>query len=345
MSILDFKTTRQEWLEEIEARSYNSMQAHKFGIQKWDEFLTSIGHNDEVALKELKAKSNEPDAYLFLNKYVVFQTKQGLKRTNITLNFQILRSWCSSNGIMLHQEYIRSFVKFPKLTRELKVPLNNEIIKSLIVNSPKNTRIILMVLLSSGMRIGEVLQLKVRDINPNTSPIQIKVRASTTKTKEERIAYVSSECWEQLRPLLNKDSEDFIFLKKFGKHSLIYFEGQFGKVRKQCGWLDKYEDGKYYHVNIHAFRANYMTQATKILGGDTAHALLGHHQYLDQYFRLSEKERGELYQKLEPYLTVSDEARQRVIIDEKDKQIVELQKMKIRIEKLEAEKRRKQDLD
>ena len=347
MSILDFKATREEWLERVSAGSVNSMEAYKFGIKKWDEFLDSIHHTDEATLAELKENQNTPEAYLFLNRYVTFLIKQRFSRTGINLKFTALRSWCAANGIMLHSEYIKQFVKFPKQLRELKPPLTPEIIRDIILNSPKTVKIVLLVLLSSGMRISEVLQLEVRDIKQDTTPIEIKVRAGITKTREERTAYISKECWELLRPMLaDKEPSDLIFLQnKFTFIIFNEFENRFGEVRKRLGYVEKYEDGRRYHVNIHAFRANFMTQATKVLDGDTAHALLGHRKYLDVYFRLSQKEKAELYHTLEPYLTVSDEARQRGIIDEKDKQIQELQKMKLRIEKLEAEKRRKKDLD
>ena len=346
LSILDFKASREEWLERINVGSKNSGEAYQYAIKTWDAFLASINHDDQSTLLELKEKQNEPEAYLFLNRYVTFLIKRGHTRTGINLKFTALSSWCAANGIMLHSEYIKQFVKFPKQLREMKPPLTPEIIRDLILNSPKTIKIVLLVLLSSGMRISEVLQLQVRDINQTTDPISIKIRAITTKTKEERIAYISKECWELLKPLLfEKDPNDVIFLqRKFTQNILRGFENRFGKVRKQLGYTEKYEDGVRFHVNIHAFRANFMTQATKVLDGDTAHALLGHRKYLDVYFRLSQKEKAELYHTLEPYLTVSDEARQRGIIDEKDKQIQELNKMKLRIEKLEAEKRRKKDL-
>ena len=104
-------------------------------------------------------------------------------------------------------------------------------------------------------------------------------------------------------------------------------------MRRQLGLLSMYDDGKRYHVNIHAFRANYITHATKVLGGDIAHAMIGHHQYMDVYLRLTQDDKNKLYHTLEPYLTISDEARQRVIIEEKDQQISELNEMKIEISK------------
>jgi len=46
-----------------------------------------------------------------------------------------------------------------------------------------------------------------------------------------------------------------------------------------------------------------------VSGSTFAHALMGHHEYLDTYYALSEKQQIKLYQKAVPYLTVSDYSR------------------------------------
>jgi integrase len=343
MSILDFNVTRNEWLEGVEnkSKSYNSFYAHSVGIKKWDLFLESINHTDKGVLQELKRNNDNPDTYRFLNRYIQWLNKQGLKRSTIDLNFAVLRSWCAANGVMLFNEYVKRFVNLPKSIREIKPPLTPEIIKLLINNSSKNVSTILLILLSSGMRIGECLHLQVRDIDVTTNPIQIKIRAATTKSRQERIAYISSEAWAALKPLLlNKEPEDLIFIAKYTKASLISFEMQFGRLRKKLNLTDKYDDGRNYHVNIHAFRAYFHTQATKVLGGDIGHALLGHRKYLDMYLRLSVEEKSEMYHKLEPYITVSDEMRQKGMLQEKDRQIIELQSMKDELNKQKAKIKR-----
>ena len=65
MSILDYKASREEWLDRIKEGSVNSGEAYFFGIQKWDEFLSSINETDEDTLKELKAKQSITIYYPF----------------------------------------------------------------------------------------------------------------------------------------------------------------------------------------------------------------------------------------------------------------------------------------
>lgn len=59
-------------------------------------------------------------------------------------------------------------------------------------------------------------------------------------------------------------------------------------------------------IHFHAFREFFYTAVSNISGSNFAHALMGHHEYLDTYYALTEKEQINLYKKSEPYLTVSD---------------------------------------
>ena len=331
MSVLTQKISREEWLDGVRMKSdsFKSAQTYESCIHKWDEYLKSIPQSEVEIMEELKVKNQDPETYLFLNRYVTWLSKKGLPSNTIQLCFAALKSWCASNGVMLYNEYIKRFVSFPKKRKELRVPLTIEIVRTLVEKSTLRTKAILLTLLSSGMRISEVLQLKVSDINPKTSPVEIRVRASTTKTREERLAFLSNEAWENVKILIeNKTDDDFVFVKKFSVPNTLHsFELLFGKLRASCGFYEKYDNGKNYHVNVHAFRAYFHTQATKVLGGDIAHAILGHHQYLDQYFRLDKEERGQLYNRLEPYVTVSNEFRQKKLLEEKDRQIEEKDQM------------------
>lgn len=343
MSILEFKTTRAEWLKQSYGKAYNTGKLREHLIQNWDKFLATINHNDEAVLLELRKSFNNPDAYVFLNRYIQYLIEKKLRRASVVANFSTLRSWCGANGIMLHNEFVKQFIKLPKDIKEMRHPLTPDMIQRLIDHSPKTVKTILLCLLSSGMRVSECLALKVVDINQSVTPIELRLRAQNTKTREERIAYISSEAWLNVSKLIkNKAPDDYVFYDDKTRYPLESFEIRFARVRVKAELIQKYDSGLY-KVNIHAFRAYFHTQATKILGGDTAHALLGHHAYLDQYFRLSQDEKSEMYHKLEPFLTVDNTQRQRAIIEDKNKQLNEMELMKIEMKKMQAQMKRVND--
>jgi len=59
-------------------------------------------------------------------------------------------------------------------------------------------------------------------------------------------------------------------------------------------------------IHFHALREYFYTTVSNVSGSNFAHALMGHHEYLDTYYTLPEKEKINLYLKTESYLTISD---------------------------------------
>ena len=148
------------------------------------------------------------------------------------------------------------------------------------------------------MRLSEGLSLKIRNLHLKTSPIMITLRAEDTKTKESRETYISSECFEKLKPLLeNKNDDDYVFNHHETADDVVKAEEQnFSYLRKRLGLIEKYDNSSRYVVNIHTFRAYFHTKASQKHGSDYANALDGHGAYLKQYYREDPKERAKKYQ-------------------------------------------------
>jgi len=58
------------------------------------------------------------------------------------------------------------------------------------------------MLASSGMRIGEALQLELDDLNLNSYPAKIYIRGEYTKSGNPRIAFIFSEAKEAVEEWL-----------------------------------------------------------------------------------------------------------------------------------------------
>lgn len=337
--------TDKEFVESIHNRSksYNAKRIAEVGMQSWWDYaakriaqngdhVEDIKHSDIV--NALKQVAGQPEFYLFLNGYIQFLNGRTSSRNAIKMRFLTVKDWLRANGIRIYNEDVKQFIKFPKQIKELRKPLTILQIRELLKNSSKRLQATFLLLISSGLRISECLQLRVRDIEydePN-NVLLIHVRAETTKTKEERIAYCSHEAWESIQPFIaGKKPMDYILVDDYNTTTTAQMELRFGRVRAACGFIEKYGNGYNYHVNIHSFRAYFHTQATRVLGGDVAHALIGHHKYLDQYFRLTPEERAEQYKKLEPYLTISNETR---LQDELERKEMQLQKQGVLEQKI-----------
>lgn len=305
-------------------------------IKIFDEFLIQIKKRESSLIQELKNMENKPEFYLFLNSYIQFLNKRKLTRGSIDIHFSFLKSYLRYQGIRIYREDVSQFVNLPRRITELKSPLTVDIIRTLIDSASAEMRALLLVLASSGMRISEALQLKLQDIDLKSDPVTLRIRAESTKTRQERKGFISKEAVKYLTPIIqNKKPYDFVFCEIYSHNSLITKESIFNKLRRKCNLLQKYDNERRYHVNIHSFRAFFHTQATKVLGGDTAHALIGHRKYLDQYFRLTPEEQGELYKKLEPNITIYGDQKvhaQNKILKEQANRFEELMKKQAELE-------------
>jgi len=282
----------------------------KTSLKHWDAFLSrnypDIKEYDII--KDLKKVQSEPELAIFLNKFVQHMNSTGMAPKSCRDYFGFIKSWLRANAVRINNDDVKQFVHQPKLIRETKHPISIEEIREIHEKSSKVMQALLVTLMSSGMRVSECLQLKLADIDTNEGTIRL--RADTTKTREERTAFVSREATNHIKSItIQKNPNDYIFAEKFSRFTLGNIEARFSKARKASGLDFKYDLTDRYKINIHGLRAFFHTEATKIVGGDVAHAMIGHHGYLDQYLRVSINERKEMYKKIEPHVSLSQENR------------------------------------
>jgi integrase len=75
---------------------------------------------------------------------------------------------------------------------------SNEQIRRLIEYMPIHGKAMMLMLASSGMRVGALVQLRLEDVNLDMEPVRIRIRAEYTKSKQKRITFISPEAKEAL---------------------------------------------------------------------------------------------------------------------------------------------------
>ncbi len=182
------------------------------------------------------------------------------------------------------------YVKSPRVSKILprNVPKDRDIkrLMSVIPRGNYRDRLIIELLYGSGIRAGELLKLKVSDVNYTESTI----RVIDSKSKKERITpinditiYSIREYLEKERPLLfnseppRKDSKD---KRKIIKEQLLVKRGGY----PLCSWrlsliIDRYakEAGLEFRLTPHSFRHACATEMLKG-GASIRHiqTMLGH---------------------------------------------------------------------
>src|SRR2546422_10880019 len=79
-----------------------------------------------------------------------------------------------------------------------------EIRKTLIHGNPKQKALV-SFLVSTGARLGEAVQVRIRDIDFNKKPAVVYFPARENKTKRKRFLFLSSECVEVLKNQIKDD--------------------------------------------------------------------------------------------------------------------------------------------
>ncbi len=205
------------------------------------------------------------------------------------------------------------------ISREISI--TQQIIKQLLSHSDTRMRALILVLCSSGLRIGETLSLTFRDVDLNSKPIKITLQGEYTKNGIPRIAYISDEAGDALRAWLSvRDETKRISLLKhthikqdFGNDNRIFpYTRENETVRllrltKLCGQFAPDEQTRRNAVHFHSFRKFFITQF-KLAGGNVtaAECLAGHSGYLDMaYRRIPEDELAAEYLRAMPKLTIN----------------------------------------
>lgn len=338
MQVLKKESALQDFLSEVYVLSHSrsSVNAYKISLVNkhktgFCDFLKSKYSCDEFALVNL-IKKGSMNVYLVLKEFILFLDSSGYESRSIRLRLAAAKGYLRHLGISIYSEDLKQMVRIPKIVRQREKPLTKEIIQRLLRNVSPKLQTIILVLTASGMRIGELVQLKLSDIDFTTKPTTVRIRAETTKTREAREAFLTVEATESLKDYLRRyfkwqEEHANPHLKNvfmFGRTSmasrkydpeLINTDSYAARnllmkilanALKKIPELDENNENGRKVVHFHALRKFFRTTVGNVCGRDFAEALIGHRFYMDTYYQLPEEKKRQMYLDAEPYLTISD---------------------------------------
>ena len=319
----------------LQSHSVSSVKSYRtavIGVKNGFRVFLKEKHNcDEVQLA-FRVENKEVDIYQILSEYVIFLDKNSIKPKTIRLWLSVVKGYFSFMGIDVFAEKCKQIVKLPKVRRLKKEALTKEILIKLLHNLDTKLQTAVLVAVSSGLRVGEIAGLTLSDIEFNADPVKINVRAETSKSGEDRETYISKEASEALRDYLQRffgwredsTNKQLQHLRIFGRtnrikerdnrlptpeeqlsEAILLQRALIRKIQKVPELNRLARNGRRV-IHFHAFREFFYTAVSNVSGSNFAHALMGHHEYLDTYYALSEKQQVSLYKKCESYLTISD---------------------------------------
>lgn len=194
-------------------------------------------------------------------------------------------------------------------------PLTEEEVKKLI-NQPSNVRdrLLLAIFRYTGLRVGEMSGLRVKDVDWKSQPPRVKVRAESAKLGKprkvpfpRRLVPLIRTWLERDRPsYLNSCNSPYLFVSKSGeKLSIQRIEKMVGEYAEKAGIqevLGVTSDGKKFHkVTPHALRHTFATHLlNKSMRPEHVMVLMGHEQLKTtmRYAKVEEEKAFESYEEI-----------------------------------------------
>ena len=281
---------------------------------------------NEIELVE-KIHNNHIDVYDVLQLFVVHMDKQGIKGNTIRIRFSSIKGYLIHLGVKISTDEVKHTIKIPRVTRLREIPITKEMIVRLLRNSKPKLQVAILVAISTGLRLGELVNLRIMDVDFTTIPTTVYVRGNTTKTRQSRLTFLTAETTNALKDYLvryhkwNESEKDPLLLekhifqakikpKKPEQFSALGTQNTLGSellvlIKSIPELAIKNENGRQ-AIHFHAFRKYFRTIVGNESGRDFAENLIGHSFYMDTYYQLSDEKKKEMYLEVEPLLTISD---------------------------------------
>jgi len=200
-----------------------------------------------------------------------------------------------------------------------KVPSREEL-RRILAHMPINGKALFLTLPSSGMRIGEALQIELDDVLLEENPTRVNIRGEFTKSGDPRVAFISSEATEHIKEWL-KVREEYLKSASRRNMSQVYEKSEednrvfpfhmstarymFVQALQKSGLDERDKSTNYHKIHPHSLRKFFRTQMATAIPVDIVEALMGHKGYLTKvYRRYSVEQLAEFYRKGEMAVTV-----------------------------------------
>ena len=258
-------------------------------FSRWGTILIFLGllkANGKTSLEEVTRRDVEA--------FIEHEQDRGIKITTIRMRLTGVQSFLRH----LVEEGIVSPDVFGKRIR-LQLPERlpramdpDDLQKLLSVIEGNRDRAMILVLLRTGMRIGELLNTKVTDVHIKEQRIEIY---EAQKNRLGRVVYLSEDAIIALKAWLGERDpwEDYLFYSRWNTDTMSYStaRSRFEKYIVKAGLTHK---GYTLHTLRHTFATELLNAGMRL---ECLQVLLGHHNIEEtrRYARLTDKTREEEY--------------------------------------------------
>jgi integrase len=319
----------------------NESTATKYGqrLKKFEVFGSErygLGIDDIV----VQITEGKMDVYDMLAKYVLYLNNNFISPVTLKNHVITVKNFLEYRDIEISPRKFKLKVRMPKVVRKNKEALSKEDIVD-ILNACSDIRLktFVMFLAAGGFRAVEALSVRIKDLDLESRPPQVFIRGEYTKTRTDRIVFLTDEMTQQIKSWLSykyrrrrvcyngdeksnqkntktipeyitpdRSGNDLIFAvyqnMNMPNPNRIYDDvaRSFAKTLDRMGKGER-EDGneRRRQITLHSFRRFVKTTVSDLGYADYSEYFIGHSG--STYWRKKESEKAEIFRKIEPYLT------------------------------------------
>src|SRR5205823_4967925 len=147
-------------------------------------------------------KKGKIDAYNVLSNYILYlreKSNNGISPVTLKNSVITIKNFLEYSDIDISPRKFKLKVRLPKVIRKNKEALSKDDVID-ILNSCSDIRLktYVMFLAAAGFRAVEALSIRIKDLDLESKPARVFVRGEYTKTKADRIVFLTEEVTQQL---------------------------------------------------------------------------------------------------------------------------------------------------
>jgi len=234
----------------------------KVNKRSWKRDQLSISHLDKFFGSKFIYEIKEKD----IEEYKKERLLTGIKHSTLNRELACLKTILNKAKEWGYIEQVPKIKLFKENNQRVRY-LTEEEEEKLLKVAPEPLRSIIIVALNTGMRQGEILNLKWRDIDLKEEIIIIQ----DSKSREKRVVHMNQSTKEVFLNLLSSKSKEYVFEKEGKKLDTFYISHLFAKLVKQAGIKDFR-----FHDLRHTFASRLVMAGVNL---KTIQELIGHKSY------------------------------------------------------------------
>jgi len=312
------RTLNTYYSTQLASDNPRSVRTTKYAMKNFSMFLKEqYKITPDEAAKEF---ADEQIFYDVMQEWINWSSKR-ISAKAVKLYFQLVKPFFIYKGLKFHPIDLRQNLKFPKVLYHDKHGITREEIKVLLEILKPRKKVLVLCQESSGMRIGELLRLRRKQLDLTMKRICVSIPAEHNKNGRARTTFFSKESAKYLRPIIhNLDDNDLVFTKNEYWESARNTVG--ANMRRWTAQTGLNE------ITTHSFRAYFITKANKI-NVRAAEYFAGHSDFKLGYDRDNTKEDLlKKYLEIEPSLIIEEDERLKIENSLLQKQVSEIESLK-----------------